>query len=322
MTVGLFLDGYFHQTLDAEGESFVTAWHAVFYAGFAGSALWLAAMSRRRANGVVDWRLSSLPVGYDHARLGLMLFALGGVGDATWHSAFGVERGIDALLSPTHLLLFAGLVLILTAPLRAARVSPMNRPGPWMVAGSVIAATALVGFFVNFAWGLGIAALTRVAYDPVTEVGETAVIAGVASTLVTTVVLFGAVRVLVGVGTPPAGALTVLFATTAVLVSVAFDEDAEGVVAGLIAGAALDVLLWARARGRLGWSLPACFAASAAALWLVYVGLLSIIDGIDWQAEIWLGAVALNALAALTVAVVTAPPQPSTPTSTLPGATP
>ena len=188
-----------------------------------------------------------------------------------------------------------------------------------MIAGSVVAATALVGFFLNFAWGLGIAALTRVTYDSVTDAGETAVIAGVASTLVTTVVLFGAVRVLLASVTPPPGAVTVLFGVVALLVSAAFDEDAEGVAAAVVAGLTLDVLVQLRAGGRLKWPVPACFTASAAALWLSYLGLLSALDGIDWQAEIWLGAVALNALAAFAVAVVTAHPQPP---PNLQGATP
>lgn len=315
MTVGLFLDGYFHQNPDSDGESFLTAWHGVFYAGFTASALWLAAMSRRRAaGGAIDWRLSFLPAGYDGARLGLLLFALGGLGDAAWHSAFGVERGIDALLSPTHLLLFAGLVLILTAPLRAARAAPESAPGRWMLVGSVIAATALVGFFLNFAWGLGIAALTRVAYDPLTDAGEMAVIAGVASTLVTTAVLFSAARVLLAAVSPPAGAITLLFGAVAFLVSAAFDEDAEGVAAAVVAGVALDVVMRMKAAGRLTWSLPACFGAAAALLWLTYLALLAALDGIDWQAEIWLGTVVLNALAVFAIATVLAPtavPEPS-----------
>lgn len=308
MTVGLFLDGYFHQNLDSDGESFLTPWHALFYAGFIASALWLAAMSRRRSTqGIVDWRLSSLPPGYDGARIGLLLFAAGGLGDAAWHGGFGVERGIDALLSPTHLLLFAGLVLILTAPLRAAHAAPESAPGPWMITGSVIAATALVGFFLNFTWGLGIAALTRVAYDPVTGAGEMAVIAGVASTLVTTAVLLAAARVVLAAAEPPAGAITFLFGAVALLVSTAFDEDAEGVAAALLAGLALDVVIRMRAAGRLAWTLPACFGAAAALLWLTYLGLLSALDGISWQAEIWLGAVALNALAGFVLATVTTP---------------
>jgi hypothetical protein len=311
MTVGLFLDGYFHQNLDSDGESFLTPWHAVFYAGFTASALWLAVMSRRRAPGVVDWRLSSLPAGYEGARSGLVLFALGGLGDAVWHTAFGVERGIDALLSPTHLLLFAGLVLILTAPLRAARAAPESAPGGWIIAGSVISATALVGFFLNFAWGLGIAALARVPYDPVTDAGETAVIAGVASMLVTTVVLFTATRVLLAAGPLPMGALTALFTLTALLVSVAFDEDAEGVLAAMLAGVVLDVAVRAR-RTHLPKRSPAiAFGIASAVLWLTYLGFLQALDGIEWQAEIWLGAAALSTLCAAAIATSPRPQEPT-----------
>jgi hypothetical protein len=304
MTIGLFLDGYFHQNLETESESFLTPWHAVFYAGFAASALWMAAMSRRRAPGQVDWLLSSLPPGYGGARLGLGLFALGGVGDALWHAAFGVERGVDALLSPTHLVLFAGLVLILTAPVRAVRFAPEAPPRPWLVVGSVTSAAALVGFFLNFAWGLGIAAFTRVGYDPISEVGETEVIAGVASTIVTTLVLCGAARTLLSTGRPPAGAMTVLFGIVALLVSAAFDEDAEGVAAALAAGVLLDVVLGSRARGTNPTSAGAAFAAGTAVLWGIYFGLLEALDGMAWQAEIWMGALVLNALLGYAIAVL------------------
>ena len=307
MTVGLFLDGYFHQNLDTDGESFLTPWHGVFYAGFTASALWLAAMSRRRAPRVVDWRLSSLPPGYEGARVGLVLFAAGGLGDAAWHTAFGVERGIDALLSPTHLLLFAGLVLILTSPVRAARAVPERPPSAWMLTGSVLSATALVGFFVNFAWGLGIAAFTRVPYNPVTDTGETAVIAGVASMLVTTFVLFGAARVLLATGAVPTGALTALFTVTALLVSVAFDEDAEGVAAAALAGIALEILARYRPPARRSRSFALAFGVAAAVLWVSYLGLLRGLDGIAWQAEIWLGAAALSSLCAVAVATLITP---------------
>ena len=295
MTAGLFLDGYFHQNLDGTSESFLTPWHAVFYAGFTASALWIASMSRRRDAGTFDWRLRFLPPGYDGARTGLVMFAIGGVGDAAWHTSFGVERGVDALLSPTHLLLFAGLVLILTAPHRAATAAPSSPPRPWMVASSIISATALVGFFLNFAWGLGIAAFTRTAYDPVSEVGETQVIAGVASMLVTTGVLFGAARLLVARRLPPPGALAVLSGVVSLLVSAAFDEDIEGVGAALIAGVVLDVAV------RTTVTRAHAFFAAAVVLWGTYLGVLAI-DGIEWQPEIWIGAIVLNALAAYAIA--------------------
>jgi hypothetical protein len=312
MTVGLFLDGSFHQNLDGDTESFLTPWHAVFYAGFAASALWLTAMSRRRAP-EGDWSLRFLPAGYGGARLGIVLFAVGGAGDAVWHTAFGVERGVDALLSPTHLVLFVGLLLILTAPWRAARTAA--GPGSWLLVGSLTSATALVGFFLNFTWGLGIASLARVPYDPTTDAGETQLIAGVASMLVTTAVLFVAARMLLRAGALPPGSFTVLFGVVASLVSAAFDEDIEGVVAAVLAGVALDVLLRAVPSCRVDVrTVASAFGVASAGMWLVYLGLLAGLDGIDWQAEIWLGSVVLNGLAAYAIAVVLPPnnePAPS-----------
>jgi hypothetical protein len=304
MTVGLFLDGYFHQNLVADGESFLTPWHGVFYAGFGASALWLVVVARRRVPEGADWSFRFLPHGYGVAGLGIGLFALGGAGDAAWHSAFGVERGVDALLSPTHLFLFVGLLLILTAPLRAAAVG--LGAGLWMLVASLTSATALVGFFLNFAWGLGISSLARVAYDPITEAGETQVIAGVASMLVTTVVLFGAARVLGRYGNPPVGGCAVLFGVVTTLVSVAFDEDIEGVAAAVVAGVVLDVVLRVlRARPPQPWATGLAFGGVAAGMWILYFGLLSGLDGIAWQREVWLGGSVLCAFAAYAIPAAT-----------------
>lgn len=303
MTVGLFMDGYFHQHLDGTEESFLTPWHAVFYAGFAATALWLWRLARRRVDGGTPL-LHALPPGYEAAALGLGLFALAGAGDAAWHTAFGVERGIDALLSPTHLVLLAGLVLLLIAPVRAVRAAPGSPPGPWVIVLSVTSATALTAFFLNFVWGLGTATYVRQAYNSVSEVGEDQVIAAVASMLVTTTVLLSAARLVLSRGRVPRGAFTVLFGVVAMLVAVAFDEDAEGIAAAVLAGAALDVAIAVSPR-RLGHrAVPVSFAVAAVVLWCAYVGLLAGIDGIAWHAELWSGTVALNVLAALAVAAV------------------
>lgn len=316
MTVGLFLDGYFHQNLAGDSESFITPWHAVFYAGFGASAGWLWALSRRRG-GAGTW-LGNLPPGYGGARVGLVLFALGGAGDAAWHTGFGVERGVDALLSPTHLLLFLGLVLILTSPIRAVLAAPEQPVGRWIVVGSVTSATALIGFFLNFAWGLGVSELARVPYVADTEAGETALIAAVASMLVTTVVFVGAALVLRAATRVPRGGLTVLFATTALLVSGAFDEDIEGVLAALLAGLVLEVLTaMAAIRPRRAADgliervrEPGVFAATAGVMWFAYLGLLEMGDGVAWSAEIWFGAIVLSALTAAAVAALPALSRP------------
>ena len=67
-----------------------------------------------------------MPPGYELSLLGGGIFLAGGVADMVWHTLFGVEVGVDALYSPTHLVLGVGMTLIVSGPFRAA----WRRPGP------------------------------------------------------------------------------------------------------------------------------------------------------------------------------------------------
>lgn len=114
---GIYLDGWAH----AHGKvdsTFFTPWHAVLYAGFAIAGAFLAVnLVRNRIKGY-PW-LEALPPGYSVSLLGAVIFAVGGVLDMIWHILFGIEMSVDALLSPTHLMLALGVVLMVTGPLRA-----------------------------------------------------------------------------------------------------------------------------------------------------------------------------------------------------------
>ena len=115
---GLFVDGWahFHDKVD---QSFFTPWHAVFYGGFALCAGFLIlTMILNRARGYTG--RATLPAGYDLTMLGAVIFAAGGVADMAWHIAFGIEQAAEALLSPSHLLLAAGMFLMMSGPFRAA----------------------------------------------------------------------------------------------------------------------------------------------------------------------------------------------------------
>jgi Tol biopolymer transport system component len=148
---GLFVDGWahFHGMVD---DSFFTPWHAVFYSGFASVAIFLGINQWRNVSkGFAFWR--ALPQGYALSLVGAGIFALAGVGDLIWHTVFGIEIGTEALLSPTHLLLATGMVLITSGPLRAAwhRVPEMG----WrMLAPMLLSATlllAVLAFFTSYA---------------------------------------------------------------------------------------------------------------------------------------------------------------------------
>ena len=64
------------------------------------------------------WR-QALPIGYGLSLAGFFIFAMGGVADLVWHETFGFEEGLEALLSPSHLLLAVSGLMIMTGPIRA-----------------------------------------------------------------------------------------------------------------------------------------------------------------------------------------------------------
>ncbi len=153
--VGLCLDGWAHRH-QPQLETFFTPWHAVFYAGFTGGAACLAwIVGRGRPATTSLW--AAVPLGYGPAVIGLGVFAVGGVGDGIWHTVFGVESTIDALLSPTHLLMLGGMLAGCTAPFRAAwhTAGPDAPPWPAFLAPvlSLTLATTAVAFFFLYANG-------------------------------------------------------------------------------------------------------------------------------------------------------------------------
>ena len=115
---GAFVDGWAH-THGKVDAIFFTPWHAVFYTGFlalAGAVVGAMVYQRARRG---TWQ-GALPPGYNLSLLGVVIFACGGVGDMLWHTFFGLEEDVDALFSPTHLMLACGAWLMVGGPFRAA----------------------------------------------------------------------------------------------------------------------------------------------------------------------------------------------------------
>src|SRR5262245_12197016 len=118
LVVGLFVDGWAHN--HDKPETIFTPWHAIFYSGFLACAIHAARVARRSPP-------PNLPPGMGLTLVGLAVFAVGGAGDLAWHSLFGIEQNLAALLSPTHLVMFCGALLILTGPFRAGWADPRLR---------------------------------------------------------------------------------------------------------------------------------------------------------------------------------------------------
>ena len=140
---GFYLDLWAH----AHGRTdntFFTPWHAVLYSMLVVVGVFLSIAAWRSWKGGARW-YRSLPPGYGLSLLGVAIFAVGGVADLIWHVLFGVEFSIDALLSPTHLVLALAGALIVTGPLRAAwHRRPRNSLGLLAQAPAVLSLALLL----------------------------------------------------------------------------------------------------------------------------------------------------------------------------------
>ena len=291
--VGLMLDGRAHET--GAVESFFTPWHGVLYSGVAAALLALgvsAAHSRAGGGG----RLA-LPAGYGLAAVGAGIMALAGAADMLWHMVFGIEEDLAALLSPTHLLLLIGGLLLLSAPARAA--SLRGSPGAWrdlwpaLVSATLTATT--VGFFVEF---------TSPFHDAGVLAGEGdhgGAELGIAGVLITTLLLTGTLVVLTQrFGRLPFGAATLVFTGLVALLSLAADFAVAGAIAAaVLGGLAADGILSHAPRGR---PVPLVLALVPVPFWAMFYVVAAVSERLTWDVELWSGSIVLSALAAYGVA--------------------
>jgi hypothetical protein len=285
---GLFLDGWAHSHGRVD-NSFFTPWHAVFYSGFGAVALFLAAAVARGILAGQSWR-RAIPAGYEYAAVGIPIFALGGVGDMIWHSVFGIENGLDALLSPTHLFLAAGMALILSAPARAAwlRAEQQEQRTPIGVPALValIFTHGLTSFMTQYGHPY-VYLLARTGYR------DTEQALGVLAMMLQAAVLVGFVLFALRRWAMPFGALTLWLAANAAFMSVIEDRYWLITVA-LGAGLLADVIFWLlKPSPQRMWALRLAAALLPMTLNLAYFLTLLQIDRIAWSIHLWAGTVVL-----------------------------
>ena len=303
MGAGLYWDGWAHGY--RLPDSFWTIWHAAFYSGFAASAIAvLAPLVTARARGA-SWR-AAIPAGYGYAVAGVLIFALGGVFDMLWHTAFGIEFSTDALLSPSHLMLGTGAALIVSAPFAAA----VHRDGRRDLVGqlpAVLSLTLLLGTFTFFTLFAG-------PYSGVIGAGprpsDQNLIRAMLGVYLFSALVAGCALVALRRGTLPVGALTVMLGLNGIAMilmrghaPLATQLTFAGVaVAG---GAVGDLLLW-----RLRPSLDRVVAlrvfafALPAAYWALYLSVVALGPGTEWSVHELTGMVFVSGLIGLLTSFV------------------
>ncbi len=318
--IGLCLDGWAHR-YQPELESFFTPWHAVFYSGFSAAAGWLAFMTIRRRRQVGSLR-HAIPNGYGLAVVGLGLFALGGVGDAVWHTFFGIETAIDALLSPTHLVLLVGMLAGITAPIRSAWRGASDTTDAGYVSFlpvtlSVALATTGIAFFHLYANGFNNWPQTF-EYIP----AESDVLAGfgIFAIMAFTVILLFPVLFLTRRWRPPLGTFTTIFGVVGVFMA-GLDAYANlwQMIAPLVGGLTADFVL-NRTSLDLRPRIWVTGAAVPATMWLTSTLATHLAWEVEWPPDLWLGVIVMASLAGFALAILAHPPaQPMPPATDLAG---
>ena len=318
LIAGLFLDGWAHNT-KPQLETFITPWHAVFYSGFLAVAAWIAVSVQRRMGPGISW-WEAVPAGYRSAVVGLAVFHIAGAGDAAWHAAFGIEHNEAALLSPTHLGLYVGALLIVTAPLRSqwadadlGREQTLRTLGPATL--SLALAGSLTAFILQNFSPIRENLVSRAAGQFVTEtnlqaLADRSIEHIVASFILTTVFLFGPILLLTRRWDVPRGAVIALVGSQCLLMQGLRGFNDPGLAVLGVLGGGLAELLGAVLRpapDRL-LHLRVWAALAPAGLWACYLGGIALHDhGLGWKAEIWGGALAWTSLVGVGLTVVMYP---------------
>ena len=306
---GIMVDAYhhFHTTV----ETFFEPAHGLLYAGLLAAYVFVGiAMVSNHRRGFA-WRYA-LPKGYETTTAGLIVFLAGGVLDMIKHTLWGFEQGFNALLSPTHLLIGAGMFLIIAGPVRSA--IERERP-PSTLIGQLPMLLALASMMELMHWGTQFIFLSeaermnapldpaRFPHDTLTllallyykqGIGLLSVI--VQSLLMIGFALYAAQRIRLA-----GGALTVMFVVGNIFIAGAhsnyFGQFFGVALASLLAGIFGDVI------GRR-WSL---FAFGIPAIyWAVLLSVLAAtMGGIWWSPDVISGSVLFAGLTGLFTLMLT-----------------
>jgi hypothetical protein len=285
MVTGLFLDGWAHNV--QKPETFFSPWHFILYSGFGAAVAYFVFRGYVLKKRSAPDRLTTA---------GLVLFIIGAVGDGIWHQIFGIEVSLEALLSPTHLALMIGGLMMLGIAYRSAeRADPTDESADGSLVVTMTLCAAVLMFFTQYYNTFRFRGL----YSTPGNREDIWEVHAIGSVFVTTAILLGVTFLLVRRWRTPRFTFTFVYAALA-FASVALDGRRGGwlhVPAAALAGFSTDMLV-----RRLRPSLSDVRAARlfSVAVPLVLTGMwfltLQLSDGVHWAAELWTGTIILAVL--------------------------
>lgn len=315
---GLYIDGWAHNSGRVD-NTFFTPWHGVLYGSYAAGAGVLVLTQFRNVLKGYTW-VHAVPRGYTLSLFGVMLFAVGGVGDLLWHEAFGFEQSFNALYSPTHLLLATGGLLMVTGPIRAAWQRPdtaQNWRARWWTLLpaliAVISAYSVLTFFVQPEHLLGLPHILAGRQPSGYNTTSLANIFGVTATLITSLLALCTLLVLLRRWTLPVGSAALMFTINAALMFWLRSPDTlaywEAYIGMALVGVGVDVLLVIlRPSATRPAALRLFMALVPFAIALVTLLGISMPEGLWWEIHLWLGVPFMAGAAGFLLSFIVVPP--------------
>lgn len=327
--VGLWLAGGFiwdsWAHLHVGVESFFTPYHGVFYSAMlVGGAILAATAVRNRRRG-----LRALPEAYRRAMWGVPIFFLGGVGDLIWHTIFGVEDRIEAVTSPTHLIIGFGVILFLSGPIGSAlasRKALRTLVDQLPLIFSLATAMEFVRLGTSYAYDIGAAR----AYGPPPAFGNspdyfTATAfalykggTGVLIVLVQSVILMTFALWVTTRFKTAFGFFTLLFICGDLMMAGALTNDtpllAIQLAMGLVAGLLADALAVRLRPSALNVRALRLFAGAVPAAWFAtYFALTIALEGMWWNWSLMVGSIVWSTIVGIGLSFLIEPKRPSLP---------
>jgi hypothetical protein len=311
IAIGLAVDTRRHRT-DRSLDTFFTSAHALLYAGWVATAVFLLHVVRKRqAAGAVG--RAAIPRGFEAAVAGAVLFGIGGIGDMIWHTVFGIEVELKILFSPTHLLLMTAMVMISFGPVRSTWLTrdaaTARNLWPAALASGVITSVLLV--FFQFVSAFDRPVFT-VKVPGLFGLGEVLRVQAIAGIVILTVLFFTPILLMARRWELPFGMATLAFAVPALSNFIFTDFKTTRLSPAVVAGGLVTDLLWLALRSqrssrpRLSYRLFGALAPFA--FWCTYLGITMVGRTMQWPAELWTGTLLWSAIVGAGITVVLLPP--------------
>jgi hypothetical protein len=247
---------------------------------------------------------------------------LGGIGDFIWHTLFGIEEGVEALLSPTHLMLAAGGFLLVSSPFRAAtrRFAGVAKPGWKNLFPALLSAMLVLSVLMFFTeYANTVFSPERVAEDPFVGASEEfahyLTVAGIAGVLIPTAFVMGVVVFIIRCWTLPTGGLALIVSGSGLLMALFHYHEMATYPQVLIpiAGGGLIAELayaWLRPSAEREREMRVFSFVVPLALYALFFAVLILTTKVWWSIHMWAGVPFIAGVVGLLTSLATAPSDP------------